>query len=131
MKAMTRADGIAWSRTASSSRMVGDLPPSSSVTRFMVFAPSRMIVSPTATEPVNEILATSGLRTSSAPTTLPSLRDHVQETLRKIGLVQRLHQHPSLARAQLAWLNDDRTAGGDAEASFRQMNSAFAFHAVI
>ena len=71
MKAMIRADGIALSRTASSSRTVGDLPPSSSVTRFMVFAPSRMIDSPTATEPVNEILATSGLRTSSAATTLP------------------------------------------------------------
>ncbi len=51
--------------------MVGDFPPSSSVTRFIVAAPSRMMLSPTATEPVNEILATSGLRTSSAPTTLP------------------------------------------------------------
>src|SRR5258705_1587447 len=30
-----------------------------------------MIVLPTATEPVNEIFATSGLRTSSAPTTSP------------------------------------------------------------
>ena len=60
--------------------MVGDLPPSSSVTRFMVFAPSRMIVSPTATGPVNEIFATSGLPTSSAPTTLPKPSDNVQET---------------------------------------------------
>jgi hypothetical protein len=50
---------------------VGDLPPSSSVTRFIVSAPSRIMVSPTATEPVNEILSTFGLRTSSAPTTSP------------------------------------------------------------
>src|SRR6266852_3692012 len=88
MKAMTRADGIAWSRTASSSRMVGDLLPSSSVTRFMVSAPSRMIDLPTPTNPVNEILATSGLRTSGADD-IAAPRDHVQETLREIGLVQR------------------------------------------
>src|SRR5260370_37921255 len=37
-------------------------------------------------------------------------RDHVQETLREIGLVQRLDQHPSLARAQLPGLNYARTA---------------------
>jgi NAD(P)-dependent dehydrogenase (short-subunit alcohol dehydrogenase family) len=39
--------------------MFGDLPPSSSVTRFIVAAPSRMIDLPTPTEPVNEILATT------------------------------------------------------------------------
>jgi hypothetical protein len=33
--------------------------------------PSRMIDLPTATEPVNEVLATSGLRTISVPTTSP------------------------------------------------------------
>src|SRR5260370_30178433 len=37
-KAMRSAAGIAWSSAASSSRIVGDLPPSSSVTRFMVGA---------------------------------------------------------------------------------------------
>jgi len=36
----------------------------SSVTRFMVAAQSRMMPSPTATEPVNEIFATSGWRTT-------------------------------------------------------------------
>src|SRR4029077_13675542 len=39
--------------------------------------------------------------------------DHVQETLREIGLVQRLDQYLGLERAQLAGLYDDRTAGGD------------------
>src|SRR5258706_14472338 len=68
---MTRAEGTAWPRTASSSTIVGDLPPNSRVMRFMVSAPSRMIDLPTPTEPVKEILSTSGLRTSSAPTTLP------------------------------------------------------------
>jgi Protein of unknown function (DUF2809) len=38
---------------------------------FIVAAPSRMIDLPTAAEPVKEILATSGFRTSSAPTTSP------------------------------------------------------------
>src|SRR5580704_3803042 len=68
---MPSAVGIASLRLSSSRRIVGDLPPSSSVTRFIVAAPSRMMVSPTATEPVNEILSTPGFRTSSAPTTLP------------------------------------------------------------
>src|SRR5258706_13260722 len=48
-----------------------DFPPNSRVMRFIVAAPSRMMLSPTPTEPVNEIFATSGLRTSSAPTTVP------------------------------------------------------------
>src|SRR6202030_1782884 len=68
---MVSAAGMALSSAASSSRIVGDFPPSSSVTRFIVAAASRMMPSPTATEPVNEIFATSGLRTSSAPTTVP------------------------------------------------------------
>src|SRR5246127_3709961 len=51
--------------------MLGDLPPSSSVTRFIVAAPSRMIDLPTTAEPVKEIFATSGLRTISVPTTSP------------------------------------------------------------
>src|SRR5258708_2713646 len=40
-------------------------------------------------------------------------RDHFQNARREIALVQRLYQHPSLERAQLARLNDDRTTGGD------------------
>ena len=40
--------------------MTGDLPPSSSDTRFRLPAAPAMIDLPTAVEPVNEILSTSG-----------------------------------------------------------------------
>jgi DNA-binding transcriptional LysR family regulator len=62
MNAIASAIGIALSRSASSRRMFGDLPPGSSVTRFIVAAPSRMIDLPTATEPVNEIFAPDSMR---------------------------------------------------------------------
>src|SRR5260221_11551844 len=128
---MVRAAGIASSRGASSSRIVGDFPPSSSVTRFIVAAPSRIIPSPTATEPVKEILSTSGFGTSSAPTVLPrpvttfmrpfgrsascraSTKTRVCSELNSLGLITTVQP------------------AATAEASFRQMNNAFAFHAVI
>ncbi len=65
------AIGTALAKCASSSRTVGDFPPSSSVTRFMVSTAPRAIALPTAVEPVNEILAMSGWRVISAPTASP------------------------------------------------------------
>ena len=85
---------------------VGDFPPSSSVTRFIVAAPSRMIDLPTATEPVKEIFATSGLRTSLGADDIAAADDDVVKTLRELGLVQHLEPHPRLQRAQLAGLYD-------------------------
>jgi hypothetical protein len=69
--AASAASGIALAKSASSSRTVGDLPPSSSVTRFIVSTAPRAIALPTAVDPVNEILAMSGWRVISAPTTSP------------------------------------------------------------
>ena len=110
---------------------MGDLPPSSSVTRFIVAAPSRMIDSPTATEPVNEILSTFGLRTSSAPTTSP----------RPVTTFKRPFGSLASCRASIStWVCNALNSLGlmttvqpaaTAEASLRQMNSVFAFHAVI
>ena len=51
--------------------MFGDLPPSSSVTRFSVSAPLRMIIFPTSFEPVNPTLSTFGCATSGAPHVSP------------------------------------------------------------
>ena len=65
------ANGMALAKSASSSRTVGDLPPNSSVMRFMVSTAPRAIDLPTAVEPVNEILAMPGWRTISAPTVSP------------------------------------------------------------
>jgi len=47
-------------RSASGKMMLADLPPSSSVTRFRLSAAPRMICRPTAGEPVNVTLSTSG-----------------------------------------------------------------------
>ncbi|MNL37586.1 hypothetical protein D3C87_1597410 [compost metagenome] len=66
-----RTKGMTAWKSASSSTTVGDLPPSSSVTRFMVSAPVLTKCCPTADDPVNEILATSGWRAISSPTTSP------------------------------------------------------------
>ncbi len=51
---------IAASNSASANTMFGDFPPSSSVTRFSVSAPLRMIIFPTSFEPVNPTLSTFG-----------------------------------------------------------------------
>ncbi len=128
---MPSAVGIALSSTTSSRRMLGDLPPSSRVTRFIVAAPSRMILWPTATEPVNEILATSGLRTSSAPTSSP----RPVTTLHTPGGRRASCRHFSNtcvcnALSSLGLTTTVHPAAM-AEASLRQMNSAFEFQAVI
>ncbi len=47
--------------------MFGDLPPSSSVTRLSALPAFAPISRPTAVEPVNAILSTSGWSTSAAP----------------------------------------------------------------
>ena len=47
--------------------MLGDLPPSSSVTRLSARPALAPISRPTAVEPVNAILSTSGWSTSAAP----------------------------------------------------------------
>ena len=58
---------MAWSRGASSNRMLAALPPSSRVSFFFVPATVRAISLPTSVEPVKAILLTSGCFTSAAP----------------------------------------------------------------
>src|SRR5271169_963334 len=65
------APSIAASKSASAKKMLGDLPPSSSVTRFTVSAASLTIILPTDAEPVKAILFTSGCLTSGDPTVSP------------------------------------------------------------
>src|ERR1051325_10790057 len=50
---------------------LGLLPPSSSVARLLAWAAIFMIWRPTSVDPVNEILSTSGWRTSAAPAVDP------------------------------------------------------------
>ena len=60
MKVAHRLPSTAMSRSASSSRMLGLLPPSSSVTFLIVPAAWRITSRPTSVLPVNAILSTSG-----------------------------------------------------------------------
>jgi hypothetical protein len=110
---------------------VGDLLPSSSVTRFIVAAPSRMMLSPTATEPVNEILFTSGLRTSSAPTTLPSPVTPLRRPFGSLASWRASINTCVCKELSSLGLMTTVQPAATAEASLRQMKSVFAFHAVI
>ena len=65
------AKGRAVVKSASSSNREADFPVNARLTRFIVSAPARAIVLPVCVEPVNEILATSGLVPSSSPTSPP------------------------------------------------------------
>ncbi len=59
-------------RSASSSTMFGDLPPSSWCTRFKVGAAARATSTPARVEPVIETMSMSGWAAMAAPTTGPS-----------------------------------------------------------
>src|SRR5207302_11347079 len=58
----------ALSISESAKTMLGDFPPNSSVTRFMVSAALRIISLPTAVDPVKAILSIPGWRTIALPT---------------------------------------------------------------
>ena len=70
--------GTAWSGSASASTMIAFLPPISATTRLTWRWPGRctaavsLMCRPTAFEPVNTMIATSGCSTSRAPTSSPS-----------------------------------------------------------
>ncbi len=62
----------AFSRSASSRMMLGDLPPSSCVTRLTVGAALIATCVPARVDPVNDIMSTSGCFDRAAPTVGPS-----------------------------------------------------------
>src|SRR5260370_8247034 len=72
MKAPKRAPATAASQSAPSKKMLGDLPPSSRVTRLSVSAALLTINFPTTALPVNAILSTPGWATSAAPAVSPN-----------------------------------------------------------
>ena len=65
------APSTAMFTSASSSTMLGLLPPSSRVSFLMLPAAILCTCRPTSVEPVNEILSISGLSQISAPTVAP------------------------------------------------------------
>src|SRR5258708_33784977 len=71
MNTPNSAPETAASQSASAKKMLGDLPPSSSLTRFSVSAALFQIIFPTAALPVNAILSTPGCATKAAPVVSP------------------------------------------------------------
>ncbi|MCY1173971.1 hypothetical protein D9M73_141560 [compost metagenome] len=65
------APAAALARSASAMTMVGDLPPSSRVTRVMESMAALPICLPTSVEPVKVSLSTSGLWVSAEPALMP------------------------------------------------------------
>src|SRR5450432_2312718 len=72
MNTPNSAPSTAASQSAPSKKMLGDLPPSSRVTRFKVSAALFTINLPTAALPVNAILSTPECATSAAPQVSPN-----------------------------------------------------------
>ena len=70
-KQLRTATGSAAARSVSSSRMNGDLPPSSSVTRLTVCAAACATRIPACVEPVMLTMSTPGWPDSSSPISLP------------------------------------------------------------
>ena len=68
--AIIAAIGSAELKSASSSTMCADLPPSSSSVFFTVGAPAARIARPVAVDPVKVIMSTRGSADSAAPTSL-------------------------------------------------------------
>jgi hypothetical protein len=65
------AAGIAFFRSASAKMKVGDLPPSSRLTRLKLLLLASMIARPVTVEPVKATLSTSMWLASAAPAVRP------------------------------------------------------------
>ena len=80
------APSSASSRLASSSTIIGFLPPSSSEQRLKVFAHFGPTIRPTAVDPVSEIARTSGCSVSGVPTSRAESGHDVDHALRQPGI---------------------------------------------
>ena len=92
--------------------MLGDLPPSSSVTRLSARPALAPISLPTSVEPVNAILSTPGWSTSAAPVS-PSPVRTLTHARRDPGLEHQLAEPQRGQRRLLGRLEHDRAAGGE------------------
>src|SRR5260370_18206271 len=90
-----------------------------------------LMVGPTGTEPVNEILATSGLRTSSAPTTSPRPATTLQSPFgSSASRTHSSHTRVCNGVSSLGFITVVQPAA-TAEASLAERKNEFAFQGVI
>ena len=107
----------ALSMSASAKTMLGDLPPSSSVTRFSVSAAPRMISLPTAVEPVNAILSIPGCWTIALPVSGPPVT-MLTTPAGKPASIASSPETQSGERSLLGGLQHDGVAAGERRAQF-------------
>jgi hypothetical protein len=99
-------------RSASGMTMIGDLPPNSRVTRFMLSPAAARIDRPTRVEPVNVILLTSGCSASACPAPVPKPVTILTAPGWKTGLQDQLAQSNGGQRRQFRGLKNDCAAHG-------------------
>ena len=99
-------------KSASSRRMLADLPPSSSDTGLMFSAASCMTRRPARVEPVKETMSTLGCAAMASPTTGPTPVTRLKTPGGQAHLVDDLGQDEGVDRRHLAGLEDDGAADG-------------------
>ena len=113
-KTAVRAKSSATSRSASAKTMLGFLPPSSSATLFTVAAAAAMIARPVWSPPVNETRSTRGSVDRRAPAVAPAPSTRLPTPGGQAGLLEQPHQVDGGVRGQLAGLEHEGAAGGQA-----------------
>ncbi len=106
------APETAWSSFASSKTMIGDLPPSSSVTALSWLEASLITALPVPTEPVSDTLRIAGWRVSSAAGRGVALHD-LEEPGRQARLAVGLLELDGRERREARGLEDHRVAEGE------------------
>src|ERR1039458_2654370 len=117
MKTPNSAPSMAASKSASAKKILGDLPPSSRVTRFTVSAACFTMILPTAALPVNAILLTSGCCTSGAPQDSPK-PDDVDYARRQSAVGEMFGEFKRRKRSLFRGLQHAGAAGSDRRGEF-------------
>ena len=102
---------MARSRSASGKTIAGDLPPSSSETRFRLPAAALTISLPTSVEPVKATLSTSGCSASAAPAVSPKPVTMLTTPSGKPGFLDQFAEAQRRERRLLGRLQHDGAAG--------------------
>ena len=111
--------------------MLGDLPPSSSVSFFIVSAAVFMMRLPTSVEPVKLILSIPGCLTIASPAMEPLPGKNVEHARRQPRLERQLADADRGERRQLRRLDDDGVPAASAGAAFQPTMIIGKFHGMI
>ena len=102
----------AFFRSASSSTMLADLPPSSCATRLTVSAEALATAMPARVEPVNDIMSMPGCGDIASPTRRAVAIDEVEHARRHAGFVHHFGEQHRVHRRDFGRLQHHGAAGG-------------------